>query len=225
MKKFLLILLAVAMMLTFVACGEGSDADKTDPTNDPATTNAPEETDKEFELGEVTGLKWENAFIGLGCTIPEGWAFSTQEELSVLNNVAGDYVADEYQDLVKNSAYFYDMHAKPSADTSSVSALLEKASQATINATNIELTYEQSAKIIKESYEQMGPTTFAHEIVDLTISGNKYPTLKIAANISGIDFYQYTLMVKCTGYIATINITASTPERLESLAASFYEVR
>lgn len=224
MKKFLLILLAVAMMLTFVACGEGSDADKTDPTNDPATTNAPEDTDKELELGVVTGLKWENAFIGLGCTIPEGWAFATQEELSVLNNVAGDYIADDYKDLVEKADLFYDMFANTDTSTSSISVILEKASQVTINAVDLNTSYEQSAQIIKESFEQMGPTTYEYEIIDLTISGNKYLAMKSAATVSDSTFYQCTIVVKCTGYLASITLTGSTQEILDSLIASLYEV-
>jgi len=72
MKKFLICLLAVAMVIAMSGCDLLSMFNKEEK---------PSSQDMELSLGTVTGNKYESEFIGIGYTLPDGWEFYTDEEI------------------------------------------------------------------------------------------------------------------------------------------------
>ena len=101
MKKLISVLLAMALAFSVTACGLGSaDAPKGEykPAEQEQTQSAdtktedtetedtlPDDTrpeeDNDFSLGTMQGGTYENAYIGIGCTLDENWTYKTAEEM------------------------------------------------------------------------------------------------------------------------------------------------
>lgn len=254
MKKLTAILLALAMLFAFAACG-GSTPDEdavrgeqkvnTTQANDPAedvtkapsdeTTNAPDNevtdapatdiTEPEFSLGDITGLNYENEFIGIGCNLPADWTFYTDEQIKELNNVAADLAGEEYKEAMKNATVVYDMLAASPDMASNINVNLEKVDPILLAVTDLSDYLEQSIPMIKQGLENMGATVTKSEIGTVTIDGIAFDCLRITSNINGLTMCQLLFATKCNGYIANLAISTTSEVELQEIIDCFYIVR
>ena len=261
MKKLTAILLALAMLFAFAACG-GSTPDEdavrgeqkvnTTQANDPAedvtkapsdeTTNAPDNevtdapetdvtdapatdvTEPEFSLGDITGLNYENEFIGIGCNLPADWTFYTDEQIKELNNVAADLAGEEYKEAMENATVVYDMLATSPDMLSNVNINLEKGDPILIAATDLADAFENTLSLTKQSLENMGAVITSTEIGTVTIDGESFTSLRITSEINGFTMCQLIFATKCNGYIAYIGITTTDDAAVQEILDCFYTV-
>jgi len=228
MKKLLVLALAVMVVFCFAACSQ-SAADITADTaaeieeaiesvieeaaNEEEAISEEEtevrgELNAEFELGEVSGLNYENAFIGIGMDIPSDWIFYTDEQIKELNNAATELAGEDYEALMQEAVIVYDMYAQHKDGYNNVNVVLEKGDTAAIISTDMKDVYEASFDTTKAALENMGYTNVNFEISTVTVDGKTLDCLNTTAEMEGFPLYQKAVGIKCNGYIAMI--TASS---------------
>ena len=124
------LLLACALLVTMSACSGGSGSsirgNVTPAQTTAPETTVPETTEPAFSVGTSSGNRYENTFLGIGCTLDENWTFLTDEQIRENNSAAADMMAEEYQELVSEASVVYDMMANHSNEVDTVSLNMEK---------------------------------------------------------------------------------------------------
>ena len=100
MKKVFCIILSMLMLLSLFGCTGNTDPE--DIRGEVSgTTEGTQEEKPEFSLGDTTGSTYTNDFLGISCTLPEGWVFYTDEQMKELNNLVGDPAYNEVKQTLR----------------------------------------------------------------------------------------------------------------------------
>lgn len=229
MKKLIALLLVLCLVFSFAACGNTpdddddvrgsvvSDEDKDDKDDE-------EEEEKEFSQGKHDTTKYENEFIGLGVKIPDDWNFYTDEQMKELNNLTEDYYSEEAKEAIENADLIYDMFASNADGSNNINIVLEKHTVLKVAAMDLKKEVPAAFDAMKESYENMGSTSFNAEMDDIEIDDKEFVSAEYMTGFNGVTLYQRQIFVKCGKYLATITVTATTSAELEKLSESFYLV-
>lgn len=252
MKKLLTVMLCGLAMMTMVACSdekEPSEDDirgeqttnedtkdedtKDEDTKDEETSGeeatgeetADEEAGQdEFSLGQNDGLKYENAFIGIGCTLPEGWNFYSDEEIMELNNYTAEVMGEDYEEMMKNAQIIYDMYADDATGMSNINVNLEKVDNRQLAGIEIADIFAQNLSAYEEMYKSMGVSNVAVELATFEIEGEEFSGITISGDMGGMMLYQKCFSVKCNGYLASVAITTFDTDLTDDILANFYLV-
>ena len=219
MKKVLAMILAVVMLLSMAACGSG-DVRGVQSNNQSST----EPTDKEFSVGAVSGLTYENEFIGIGCKLDGEWTFSSDEEIREMNNVTAEMAGEEYRDMIKDASVIYDMHATHSNGLDNIIVNLEKVNPLQLIGLDLADNYEALLPTMRDAFENIGYTDIEFNISTVTIDGKEFTALYVNAVIAGYEVYQANIAIKCNGYLASVSVTTYGQEALNQVLKSFYLV-
>ena len=170
------------------------------------------------------GLVYENAFIGLGCTLPSDWTFYSDEEIMQLNNYTADVMGEEYKELMESAQIVYDMYADDSTGMNNINVSLEKIDNRMLAGVDVADIYAQNAAMFVEMYTSMGCSNVVAEPTTFDIGGEEFDGIAISAEINGSTLYQKCFGVKCNGYLASIAITAYADDVTDDIISSFYLV-
>lgn len=242
MKKILIFALTSIMLLSFCACAsdvdeddvrgtkiENSDSDKNvddetkeeDPVETQATvapTAMDDSSENEFALGTTSGLIYENEFIGIGCTLPSGWTFYTDEQIKELNNITTDMAGEEIAELIKNSNVVYDMLAVNSNQMDTINVVFEKVDM------DLDITeyIDLGLPAAKTALENMGGTNITTNIGTLTIDGKEFTSVDIECDFQGIKLYQTQFYTKRDKYVVAITAGTYYENKLADILDGFY---
>lgn len=231
-KKLLSLLLALIMMLSLTACFGAEEDDDYEVDDDLkgqiTSTEKDSEEEKETEevnkptlgLGDTKTDKWENAALGLGFALPEGWSFSSKEELDEANKGTLDMLGDsELTEAIKDAQLYYDMKAIDQ-NGNNISVLFEKMS--------VPMTEENYAKASissnKAVFEQLGATNAKVEEKTFTVGTKTFKGLLSTYTYQNIDFECAQLLVSVETHMAVVSITALT-EDVEDIIGNLYIVK
>ncbi len=226
MKKILALILAVAMVFTFAACGGNEDVRGDQIVNgSEANDGASVSSDAEFSLGSTDGLTYENKFIGLGCKLDSDWTFYTDDQIKQLNNATADMAGEEFVEAVKNASIVYDMYAVSSNQMDNINVNLEKINSVQLAVLDIAQNFENIFPTLKQTFENMGYTNISYEVGTVKIGNKDFTSLSTTAQINGIKMYQTAIAVKCNGYLANITVTTFNENNVNNIFAKFYTVK
>lgn len=248
MKKLLALLLAVVMVLSlFAACGSKDDEDEDEEEKETVSKEKNEEEEasdeqeeqkddeeeeekeeeekkpakKEFSLGEVSGRTYENDFIGIGCRLPAGWTYLDEEELKEMNNISAELLGDDLLEAYAKASAAYAMMAT-SGSVENCNLNVEKVAQAKLDALDIVENYEKLLPMMEQMFENMGAENIVLEITTVKLDGKTFDCMHSSLTLNGVDMVQYTISMKCDGYMANLALTATDDEGLEEILDCFY---
>lgn len=248
MKKLLTVMLCGLAMMTMVACSDEKETSEDDIRGEQTTnedtkdedtkdedTNGEEATGEEtadeeaagqdeFSLGQNDGIKYENAFIGIGCTLPEGWTFYSDEEIKKLNNFTAEVMGEDYEERMKNAQIIYDMYADDATGMSNINVNLEKVDNRQLAGIEVADIFAQNLSVYEEMYKSMGVSNVVIELADFDIEGEEFSGITISGDMGGMMLYQKCFSVKCNGYLASVAITAFGDDLTDEILANFYLV-
>lgn len=177
--------------------------------------------DEELSLGEISGSKYENKFIGIGFKKPSGWTFSDEDDLKETNNLVKDYSIDEVKDAIDKSGAAILMMATDGAGTS-VNVTVEKATAFQLANTEITDIYDNNISLIVENMEAMGFTDVSYEIGSAKVDGINVDTIEGVLAYQTTKMYQKAFMVKCDGYLANVTITTAGSDTTDDVLKNIY---
>lgn len=218
MKKWIALLLVLVMVLSMAACGK-DDIRGTQVENKNET---PEEKKPGFSLGQVSGLTYENPFIGIGCKLNNEWSFYDDAQIREMNNATADLAGEAYQEAMKNATVVYDMYAVHEGGINNIIVNLEKVNALQLATADLAAVFESQMPTIKVSLENMGYTNVTFELAKITIGGKAFDGMYTTSDLGEYRMYQATIMIKCDGYLSSVSITTFDKAELDSLLKCFY---
>lgn len=199
MKKAISLFLAVVLLLSFTACG-----------NDTAVTR-----------GTINGNVYESAFIGIGCALPEGFSFYTQDEIAQSNSATYDMLDEELAEDLATADVIYDMAAANEVG-SSVNVNIENLGILGLQVSSAE---EYAAIAVEQAVaplEELGFTDIDAFQNTVTFAGAKHPAMQIVASHHGATCYQTCVCIMIGNYMASISVGSLDKATHDALLASFY---
>ncbi len=243
MKKIFALSLAGLLLLALFACADTREiVDDSVITDDvevlPDDTQVPEpevpETpdepevpaapEKDFTPGKIDGSVYENEYIGLGFTLPEGWSFYSEEQIRTLNNAASDMAGEEYEQFIENATIIYDMCAADSYGFNNVNLNFEKIDTELLAEFDFAESIEAQIPLVQSSLENMGYSDFAYEISKVQVGGELLDAVNITVSIEDIDGYMTSIQKACDDGIVTITVTTMFEDTVADVIDNFYWV-
>ena len=224
------LLLACALLVTMSACSGGSGssirgnvtpAQTTAPETTVPETTVPETTEPAFSVGTSSGNRYENTFLGIGCTLDENWTFLTDEQIRENNSAAADMMAEEYQELVSEASVVYDMMANHSNEVDTVSLNMEKLTGAALL-----IGEEQYAQLSLEGLEgsltSMGVENIQTKVEQISFAGGTHTCIRLVGEFSGIKVYEALVCYKRGGYMALACACTWLEDGTQAILDCFY---
>lgn len=219
MKKVFCIILSMLMLLSLFGCTGNTDPE--DIRGEVSgTTEGKQEEKPEFSLGDTTGSTYTNDFLGISCTLPEGWVFYTDEQIKEQNNITENYLDEEVIEQLKKASIVYDMIAQHMTDGSSINVTMEKLNVVQVVSLNIQKTLEAQIDGIKSTYANIGYTDVQVEYQKLTVDGKEFDSLKIQAKIQGLDFTGVLFAFLKGDYLANVTVCSLSADTVNSVIGS-----
>jgi len=207
-KIVLLCLALILVLITLVGCGNKT----TETENNKLGTSAKEQISR----GVIDENNiYTSEYADVKFRLPEGWAYSSDEQIASLMNVGVEAIADDADSVAKilEKTALYDMVATDQAKGTSVMVMFEKA---LLNVN--EEYYLNNVKKGLESTE-MGYEV-SSEIAKETVGGREYNVL--TATIPSYKMVQKYYVVKKGDYFVNILVTyVEGAEDLNNILSNF----
>lgn len=230
MKKFLVILLVIALMLT--GCGKSQPAEEV-----PAGTIEQHETEpvleeKPVSMGRLEGGTYINEYAGFACDLDSSWTFMGAEELQdIPENTRKLFEGSELAEEVDTLSQFTDMLAENVDQMATINVLYQKHSMqerlayAVLDESEIlDSLLEMQDKLI-EAYNQAGFEVDAMEKVTVSFLGETRVALRTSMHLEDIPYYTLQLFDYDLGrYSVTLTLASFVEDNTESLMELFYKV-
>ena len=221
MKKIISLLLAVLMLLGCCGCGDSGAGEDVRGEVIDDTQNATEGTEPMFSLGETSGKTYSNEFLGLRCTVPDGWEFYADEQILELNNIAGDCMDEAVSQQIAAAQIVYDMFAINQEEGSNMNVNLEKVGAVQLLTMDLKTVMENQIEAIRTTYENIGYTDINIEYQKVKVDKQELDGLVITAKIQGIDFYSTIFAFTKYSYIANVTICSQQAEKIDDILDCF----
>lgn len=244
MKRLIALLLALVLALSLVACAEEEEPTSrrrkknkettTEVTEEPTeetqeeTTEEPTEEETEPEEEEVSpegvfdGDRYESAYFGFVCQLPEDWEFMPDKDITKQYGTPTT--------IAEMGAYgiIYDMVAaglgySDRGFTANVSVLIQSE-----NFLSKSLSDEKYAEASMEggiaSLENVGATNIESQITTWELAGRERITLILTSDVQGFHVYQAMIFIRDGEYTGAVTITTTSEENARAIAAFFTEL-
>ena len=194
-KILLIVISLVLVLITLAGCGNN--------TTNNTENNTENQTAKEaIARGTIDANNvYTSEFAGIKFTLPEGWAYSTDEQIASMMNVGVEVLKDQKDNLseILEQTALYDMVANDQTNGTSVMVMFEK-SLLNVN----EEFYLNNVKKGLESVTELD-YQISGEITTETVGGKEYKVL--TATVPAYNMVQKYYVVKKGDYFVDILVT------------------
>lgn len=229
MKKIVLLLLALALVISLISCGSSNNAgeesvDSSDPENTVEADTKKEE--KGFKFGSVDANSYYSIFADYGIKLDDDWTFYSDDQIKELNGLT-DLSEEDVKKKVNNATIIIDMLAI-NKNSDNISFMFEKADSVTIKYTELDKILDNALGGALSSFENANVTDIVNSKETIQLLDREFGVLRVSGNILNassetVKVYQTQLFVKCDGYIGCIGITTYGEDRSEELISLLFK--
>lgn len=230
-KSLICILLAIAMIFALSACGSDDKAsgelDKSDVAEPSGTTDVSTDADidEEFDIGTVSGGKYENKFFGFGCDLDSSWTYASEEELvSMLDTTTDQFTDENYREQLKNADMFYDMMVQSGDGYANVNVVVQNIGVMYGALYSEEEIAKANAEELPDQVASAGMEVQSCELTTVQFAGAERNAVSIHSIYEGYDLYQLAVIVKNGSYVGVVTITSFMEDITSNIAELFYAV-
>ena len=195
-KGLLIFLIVASMLFVLTGCGDKENAkkeDKDEVVEQKQETNVKEEEKPQFSMGEWNNNVYTNDFLGLKFNLPEGWTYSSDEELEEINK----------QMEAQNGVYY--VSAINATTGNNINICSEKPA--------IDMTIEEYINQLKNQLSSLENINYKiGETANEQFLGRECQTVEMTVTMSGIEIMQKYYNYKVDEYIVSLVITSTTGE-------------
>lgn len=242
MKQLLALLLALATLVSFVGCGETVPAStdetpvtttteesettttgesETTTTEEPETEPTRAESKGGYVRGTVEGNTFTSEFLGLSCTVPEGWTFYSEEQMQEIGGEVVDYADEDDQETMENAKLIYEMFVIDESTGCNINMNLQKLNVLQMMAVDTEQVLKSQLDSTTSLLENMGVTDLQMELGTMEMDGKAFDAVEVSGKIQGIEYYAAVVVFLKENYIATVTFTSMFTDRTEEFLGWF----
>ena len=213
MKKMLkgisIILIIASALILLTGCGkEKEETSKTTPNENVNVKNNVEEqknnSTEEFPKGECNNGVYENKFLGLKFKLPDGWKYSSDEEIAKnLNNgleLLNEDQREKVEEALETKGVFY-LQANDLTTNNNVQVFTEKVPTGISEEAYLEQVSKQLSALENVNYN-------IGEIAKEKVTNKEYTTLQV--EVPEYNVLQKYFIYKKDNYIVGIIVTSIT---------------
>lgn len=231
-KNFICIFLIIAMLFTLCACGSddkvSGNLDTSNVTEPSGKTDIPEndaEIDENFDIGTVSGGKYENKFFGFGCELDSSWTYASEEELLSAADITADQFTDEeYKEQLKNADLFYDMMAYSNDGYANVNIVIQNIGVMYGALYSEEEIVKINADELPDQVASAGMDVQTCETTTVQFAGAERNAIALHSIYEGVDVYQIAVIIKNGSYLGIVTISSYVEDITSTVADLFYAV-
>ena len=250
MKRAISMMLALVLAFSMAACGTDSAAapkgeykpaeqDQTQPADTGTENTLPDDTrpedtepeeDNDFSLGSMQGGVYENAYVGYGCSLGDGWTYKTAEELQDISGLTKDIFEEGgvdtsgFDQVLDMMAECTDPLATININYTALSTQERIAHRLAGEEGLVDGTLQQKDLLIS-TYAQAGIEVSAMEKVSVTFCGEERWAIRTTASIQGVPYYILQLFDTNIGpYYVTLTLGAFMEDTTPQLLELFYSL-
>ena len=172
-------------------------------------------------FGEVKDATYENAFLGLGCTM-EGWHYYMDEEMEKINQKTKAALSDELAELVNRNIALMMVESPDGSQNANIQIQNVKDYVAFYNALGIQSVAEQSLDAFKSTLETAGFTDIQVEVGELSIGDRSFTCVTGEYKLQGVQMYFKQLWDIRDIYLVTVTATAILEDTTDEIFSKFF---
>lgn len=228
MRKLLALLLALSVAAAIAGCGrEDTASDETTSGVETASGGTTAAQAATPSLGKVDGNTYTSDYLGIGCTLDDGWVFYSAEQLQTLPEGLQDN-KDAWDELDTGTQVF-DMKAESSEELAAVNIVLTKSSAqervayALLSEQDLMDSLLEQKDTLISSYTEAGFTVDSVEAATVTFLGKERLALRTVASLEGVPYYVLQVFDYSLGQFSmTLTASCFMEDITEDLIAEFY---
>ena len=172
-------------------------------------------------FGEVKNDTYENAFIGLGCTL-EGWHYYSDAELETVNQRTKAALSDDLAELVDQNIGI--MMAEREDGMQNVNIQLQNVKDyvAIYNMMGLEYVATSSLGGFESSLEAAGFTDIQLGVGELNIGDKTFTCVTGEYKLSGIQVYFKQIWDLRDNYLVTVTATTVQDNTTDEVFSNFF---
>lgn len=206
------------LALSLVACG-GSKA-TTEPdtaeqaeTAEQATTEKIDMAAEGYVKGTYDGKTYTSDFFGFSYTLPDGYAFATEEEVAELNSMTAEaFQDDELNEALESGVAVIEMSAKDPQTNSNINMSIERFDPAIAEEYSVQQITDQVFTNIKDdnsALEALGCTDITSKLTTVDVNGKEATVVETHAKNGDVELSQYYFIIVAKNFICNICCTAT----------------
>ncbi len=211
MKKMLkgisIILIIASTVILLTGCGKKKEeTPKTTPSENVNVENNVEEqknnSTEEFSMGEWNNGVYENKFLGLKFKLPDGWTYSSDEEIARTMNIGKELLNDDQKaaaEIANLTSAYYIMANNPNTGDS-ISIMTEKPLMEATTEYYLSQLKSQLSSVESIKYE-------VGEVTKEKVANTEFDVLTATGKANGIEFTQKYYVRKMDKYFVDILVT------------------
>ena len=224
-KSLVCILLAVSMLFVLCACGGNVEGNVHHGDASENTENVDGNSDSNFDIGTVSGGKYENKFFGIGCAMDENWTFATEDQLLDMIGETADQIEDgDLKDSLMNANMFYDMQVASNDGYANINVVIENLGVMYGTIISEDEYVKQNVEQLPSALAQAGIDVNSCEATTVQFAGAERNAIQSSSVTQGVDLYQLQVIIKNGSYIAIVTISSYVSDITADIAAMFYVI-
>lgn len=176
---------------------------------------------KEMSKVMPNSRTYTSEFLGIACTLPDGWTFFTQAQMQELNGAVYDMMGDDLKKQLETSKVIYDMYATNVNTAESVNIVLENMGIVYGTLLDEAKYVELSMNQLKTAMENAGVTNLVLEQNTVEFAGESRVGVLMTGTSEGIQIYQQQAVIREGTYMAVITATSYNENTLEQIIGNF----
>ena len=172
-------------------------------------------------FGEVKNDTYENAFLGLGCTM-EGWHYYTDEEMETVNQRTKAALSNELDELVDRNIAIMMVERPDGMQNVNIQLQNVKNYVAIYKMMGLEYVATSSLGGFKSTLEAANFTDIQLEVGEVSIGDQSFTCVKGAYKLSGIQVCFKQLWDLRDNYLVTVTATTVQEDTTDEVFAKFF---
>ena len=172
-------------------------------------------------FGEVKNDTYENAFLGLGCTL-EGWHYYSDDELEAVNQRTKAALSDDQAELIAQNISVL-MAERPDG-MQNINIQLQNVEDYVeiYNSLGLENVATESLSGFKHTIEQAGFADVEINVDELMIGDQSFTCVSGEYTMRGVQVYFKQLWVLRDNYLATATATTILEDTTDEVFSYFF---
>ena len=201
---------------------EESAAEEIAEEKEEALTPETAEPEEAFDIGSVSGGRYENAFLGIGCELDENWTYLDKEQLAEMVGLATEMFEDEnYREKIAQADMYQDMYAGRQDGLATVNVMIQNLGVAGMIMSE-KTILDNSEGELEKSFEAAGMTVVSVERNSGLFAGETHEGIRSELLYQDVPYYVQQYGIKAGTHVAVVTLGSFQEDQTAELAECFF---